>query len=129
MAESESHADQLRLAIELFNQQEFFACHDVLEEVWSETLDESREFYQGLIHVAVALFHFTEGNLGGARKMYHSAMRYLEPFGDESQGVNLAQLRDDFTRCCAPLLEHDHGYPVGAVADPALIPCIEYRQF
>ena len=44
--------------IELFNQREFFECHDELEEVWTETLGPEREFYQGLIHAAVCLFHF-----------------------------------------------------------------------
>ena len=39
-----------RHAIDLFNEREFFACHDVLEEIWAETLGTEREFYQGLIH-------------------------------------------------------------------------------
>ena len=30
--------------IRLFNEQEFFECHDVLEELWSETLGEPHLF-------------------------------------------------------------------------------------
>src|SRR6185436_12331677 len=100
MEDGDSRFEQ---ALALFNAREFFACHDVLEEIWGETLD-GREFYQGLIHMAVALFHFGEGNLGGARKMASSALRYVEPFRPACQGVDLDRLVDDFQACFAELL-------------------------
>ena len=114
---------RLAEAIALFNGQEFFACHDVLEEVWGETL-EGREFYQGLIHAAVALFHFGEGNLGGARKMAVSAMRYLEPFRPQCRGVDVARLLDEFQSCFAELLAPHADYPSGLCLDVQLIPLI-----
>ena len=40
-------------AIELFNQEEFFECHDVLEELWAETQGGEKKFYQGLIQLAI----------------------------------------------------------------------------
>ena len=55
--------------IRLFNEQEFFECHEVLEELWSETLGDEKKFYQGLIQAAVALFHFGNENLGGAQTL------------------------------------------------------------
>lgn len=106
----------------LFNAREFFACHDILEDLWSETFGNDREFYQGLIHAAVALHHFDEGNLGGARKMYGSACRYLEPYLPSHQGVDVAALRDGLQACFAPLLVDGTGYPTGATLDPARIP-------
>ena len=42
--------------IRLFNEQEFFECHDVLEELWSETLGDGHLFLQGLIQ-ALSLIH------------------------------------------------------------------------
>jgi uncharacterized protein len=119
----------LRLAegVALFNQREFFACHDVLEEVWSETLDD-REFYQGLIHAAVALFHFGEGNLGGARKMAASTLRYLQPFRPVCRGVDVERLMDDFERCFAELLGPHASYPAGLSLDEARIPVIQLRD-
>jgi len=110
-------------AITLFNNQEFFACHDVLEEIWGETL-EGREFYQGLIHAAVALFHFGEGNLGGARKMANSAVRYLEPFRPHCRSVDVAKLIDDFQTCFAELLAPHSAYPTGLCLNVQLIPLI-----
>lgn len=115
-------SDRLQMAIELFNSEEFFACHDVLEEIWSETLDESRDFYQGLIHAAVALFHLTEGNFGGARKMYDSTIRYLAPYGDEFHNLDLKQFRLQFTFCFQPLLNYTREYPHGLIIDVDRIP-------
>lgn len=112
-------------AIELFNAREFFACHDVLEELWGETLGPEREFYQGLIHAAVCLFHFSEGNLGGARKMYGSAVRYLAPYAPECLGVNVERLLNDLRLAFAELLQAQDGYPHGVRLDEALIPVIE----
>jgi uncharacterized protein len=110
-------------AIELFNAREFFACHDVLEEIWSEA-SEGREFYQGLIHAAVALFHFGEGNLGGARKMAASTIRYLTPYRTGRCGVDVAALLDDFAACFCELLGPHSQYPAGLQLDVARIPVI-----
>ena len=103
-------------AIELFNAEEFFACHDVLEEIWSETLDEDRNFYQGLIHAAVALFHFTEGNLGGARKMCSSAMAYLSGYAGVHRQIDLGHNHVALHRC------RRQNLPEGALTNGVLMP-------
>ena len=38
-----------------------------------------KKFYQGLIQAAVALFHFGNENLGGARKLYQASREKLRP--------------------------------------------------
>jgi predicted metal-dependent hydrolase len=116
---------RFRTAIELFNRHEFFACHDVLEELWNETLGDEREFYQGLIHAAVALFHFGEGNLGGARKMYGSALRYLAPYPPRYRGVDLDRLVSGLRTCFEELLQPHAAYPHSLTLDEARIPLIE----
>jgi len=116
------HDPRFQQAIELFNAKEFFACHDVLEEIWSETVDEDRDFFQGLIHVAVSLFHFGEGNLSGARKMHDSALRYLASFGSEHLGIDLDRLRAEFNECFAELLGEHTTYPQGVTIAEASIP-------
>jgi len=118
---------RLAEAVTLFNEREFFACHDVLEEIWSETLD-GREFYQGLIHAAVALFHFGEGNLGGARKMAVSAVRYLQPYRPVCRSVDVARLIDDFQLCFTELLGPHAEYPAGLSLDEQRIPMIQRRD-
>lgn len=113
---------RLAEAIDLFNTHEFFACHDVLEEVWSETLSDEREFLQGLIHAAVSLFHFTEGNFGGARKMHDSAVRYLSPYQPSCLGIELNGFLKQFDVCFQPLLGKHQTYPTDISVDESLIP-------
>jgi predicted metal-dependent hydrolase len=112
--------------VRLFNEREYFACHDVLEELWGETFGRDRAFYQGLIHAAVALFHFEGGNLGGARKMYESARRYLQPYGSSHLGLNLTAFLDDLQACFADLLIATNTYPHGVILEAGRIPTIQF---
>jgi predicted metal-dependent hydrolase len=121
---SEHPEARLAEAVALFNAGEFFACHDALEEIWAETLGSQRELYQGLIHAAVALFHFEEGNLGGARKMYGSAARYLAPYTPTASGLDIARLLADLRDCFAELLQPRSGYPTGVSLPPESVPRI-----
>lgn len=120
--------ERLRQAVELFNHREFFACHDVLEEIWSETLGEDRTFYQGLIHAAVALFHFEEGNLGGARKMFRSARAYLAPYAPVHAGLRVAVFLEAFERCFAELWALRDPTDRSVVLRPELIPTWRWAE-
>ncbi len=123
----EAQGSTLSDAVQLFNAQEFFACHDILEEIWSETIGPEREFYQGLIHAAVALFHFSEGNLTGARKMYGSAIRYLRPFQPVHRRVDIERLIQDLRNCFQELLEYRESYPEGISIREEWIPLLHYH--
>lgn len=76
--------------IALFNQGEYFDAHEVWEDLWHDTAGPERRFYQALIQVAVAVYHAGNGNRHGARRLYHSARRYMQPFGTLYNGLNLA---------------------------------------
>ncbi len=108
--------------VRLFNEEEFFECHDALEELWTEVIGEERDFYQGLIHAAVALFHYDNGNFGGARRMYHSCLKYLQPYPSPYFGLDLETFREEFRRCFRELLEAGNVYPQDASLKPELIP-------
>lgn len=122
MASELEFPEEFHEGVRLFNEREFFACHDVLEELWTDTLGEERAFYQGLIHAAVSLFHFEEGNLGGARKMYDSTRRYLEPFLPCEMGIDLTGFLRDYQKCFQPLLDAGSTWPAGVVLDPKAVP-------
>jgi predicted metal-dependent hydrolase len=107
--------------VRLFNEGEFFACHDVLEELWTDTIGPEREFYQGLIHAAVALYHFEEGNLGGASKMCRSMVRYLEPFRPHFLGLDVERFLNAMRACFAELLSARE-WPAGVTLDVARVP-------
>ena len=78
--------------VRLFNRQEFFEAHEVLEDLWRETGGGDREFFQGLIQVAVALEHRRRGNVRGAAGVVESARRHLLPYGPSHLGVDLEGL-------------------------------------
>ena len=113
-------------AVDLFNAGEFFACHDVLEEIWDETLSRDRSFYQGLIHAAVALHHFEEGNPGGARKMFGSARQYLGPFLPQQHGIATAKFLEELEHCFAELCAATAETIQGVSLDPGTVPRIRW---
>lgn len=80
---------------ELFNEQEFYECHEVLEDLWMETVSKERPYYQGLIQTATAFYHLRNGNGGGARKLFTTGLQYLEPFPGTYLGFDLASYKKD----------------------------------
>ncbi|CDM98187.1 MAG: DUF309 domain-containing protein [Limnospira sp. PMC 1291.21] len=49
-----------------FNQREFYACHDTLEAIWMEAGEPEKRFYQGILQIAVSLYHLSNDNWQGA---------------------------------------------------------------
>jgi uncharacterized protein len=118
--------EQYREGIRLFNEEEFFDCHDVLEELWSETVGPERKFLQGLIQASIALFHFGNENFGGAKKLYLSATKNLDFHGDEFMGIKLGEFLQDFRRCFQELLDNTETYPTTVAIRDELVPKIQY---
>ncbi len=118
--------EQYREGLRLFNDEEFFECHDVLEELWSETVGAERKFLQGLIQASIALFHFGNENFGGAKKLYLSAIKNLDPHGDEFMGIKLGEFLQDFRRCFQELLDNTETYPTTVAIRDELVPKIQY---
>src|SRR5712675_2331650 len=88
----------------LFNRGDFFEAHEVWEDLWAEGHGNERKFYQGLIQAAVGLCHFSNGNLGGAIKLYRSSRDYMKDCGAAFQGLDLARFWEEMERCYGPLL-------------------------
>ncbi len=108
--------------IVLFNRQDFFEAHELWEDLWAESHGTERRFYQGLIQAAVGLCHFSNGNLGGAVKLYRSSKEYMAPCGALYLGLDLASFWRQMEQCFAPLLA---GNPDRARRpDPARVPVI-----
>ena len=110
--------------IRLFNDREFFECHDVFEDFWSELVGPEKKFFQGLIHAAVSLFHFEGGNYGGAQRMYRSCTTYLCPFEPTFARIDVTRLLSELRSCFAQLLATRNSYPHGLKLQADLIPII-----
>ena len=72
--------DQVLDGIALFNREEFYDCHDTIEEIWLQESSDEQPFLQGLIQSAVAFHHYQHGKLGAARSMLSLAIEKLEGF-------------------------------------------------
>ncbi len=71
--------DLLEQGIILFNSGKFYEAHEVWEAVWMQTQGPGKEFYQGLIQLAVACHHLSQRNLSGAQKVFATAQQHLQP--------------------------------------------------
>lgn len=78
--------------LELIRRAEYFAAHEVLEDVWREADPEERDFFQGLVHVAVAWYQAGRGNQVGCERQLEKAARRLGPFAPGHQGVDVASI-------------------------------------
>ena len=90
--------DEKRLfeqGLEEFNTGYFFECHETLEDLWTGIRGPSRDFYQGLIQIAVALYHLTRGNLAGARSLFQRGLKRLDKYPARYGGIELASLRHE----------------------------------
>jgi len=113
--------------IELFNECEFFEAHETWEELWTEYRGEGRKFYQGMIQVAVAMQHFTNGNLRGAKKVYATSRKYLQAYPPVYEGLDLEVFLTQYEQCFQAMLQYDEEPPKESPKpeiDPELIPSI-----
>ncbi|GGI45387.1 hypothetical protein GCM10008018_11820 [Paenibacillus marchantiophytorum] len=87
------------------DQRDYFECHEVMEELW---LEEGRSpLYQGLLQVAVGLYHHANGNVSGSIKLFSAGLDKLAPYPADSLGINLGQLIQDSQAYLAKLLRFE----------------------
>lgn len=69
----------------LFNgSRDYFECHEVLEDYWKlDAIGERKNYWVGLIQIAVTMYHYRRENNVGALKMIKKAQRHLKPFRKE----------------------------------------------
>lgn len=121
MLENMEYEPRYLQGIRHFNACEFYEAHEVWEELWADCQGPIREFYQGLIQVAVALHHFGNGNIRGATKLYHSSRKHLQPYFPNHLGCDIRHLFIEMEECFAELLEGKEDSP-GINIDPEFIP-------
>ena len=86
--------NQLVTGLDLMRRGEYFAAHEELEDAWRAAAPDERDFYQGLVHVAVAWYQAGRGNCVGCERQLQKAARRLEPYTPEHRGVDVASLLD-----------------------------------
>jgi predicted metal-dependent hydrolase len=82
----------LSLGIEQFNRQDFYGCHDTLEAVWLQANPTDKNFYQGILQIAVAHYHLANHNWRGAVTLLGEGIRRLKSFRPDYREVDIESL-------------------------------------
>src|ERR671934_985931 len=78
--------------VELIRRGEYFAAHEELELAWRAAPEPERDFYQGLVHVAVAWYQAGRGNRVGCERQLEKAARRLGPYAPVHRDVAVASI-------------------------------------
>lgn len=79
--------EALERGIEHFNAGRFFEAHEAWEFGWHPASEKDRDFWQGLIQVAVGYTHFGRGNLHGAETLLERGAARLTFYDDGHMGM------------------------------------------
>ncbi len=95
--------------IEQFNSEQFYACHDTLEALWIEATEPEKTFYQGILQIAVALYHLGNRNLRGAMILLGEGSNRLRRYPSVFARVDVDQLLEQSAALLNFLQQTDPG--------------------
>ena len=75
--------------LEAIRQGRYFEAHEELEEAWRAASADERDFFQGLVHVAVAWYQAGRGRPIATASQLEKAARRLGPFAPSHRGVDV----------------------------------------
>jgi predicted metal-dependent hydrolase len=78
--------------VKLFRAGHYFETHEEWEIAWREAAPAERDFYQGMVHLTVALYQARRGNDVAARSQMRKARRRLAAYGVSYHDVALGSL-------------------------------------
>jgi predicted metal-dependent hydrolase len=82
----------LERGLDLIDRGEYFAAHEALEDAWRAAPPDERDFFQGLVHVAVAWYQAGRGNRVGCERQLEKAARRLSAYVPAHRGVDVDDL-------------------------------------
>ena len=97
---TQSFKDALFVALNLFNNHEWYEAHDAFEEIWNFVDGDERQGIQGILQVSVSQFHLSKGNLNGATILLGEGLGRIKTRTNINLGIDL----ESFCRCLEDLL-------------------------
>ena len=70
----------------------YFEAHEELELAWRAAGPDEKDFFQGLVHVAVAWYQAGRGRPVATERQLEKAARRLGPFAPSHRGVDVASV-------------------------------------
>ncbi len=83
-------ADPFKAGLEQIRSGRFFEAHEALEIAWRAAPAGERDFYQGLVHFAVAWYQAGRGRPVATASQLEKAARRLAPYAPSHRGVDVA---------------------------------------
>jgi predicted metal-dependent hydrolase len=83
--------DCYRRGVALIRTGRYFEAHEELELAWRAAEPAERDFFQGLVHVAVAWYQAGRGNRVGCERQLEKAARRLGPYAPAYRGIDVAE--------------------------------------
>ncbi len=84
--------DPWQAGVALFRAGHYFETHEEWELAWKDAPPAERDFYQGMVHVTVALYQAGRNNAVAAHSQMRKAKRRLAGYGARHHGVELERL-------------------------------------
>ena len=97
---AKSFKDSLLIALNLFNNHEWYEAHDAFEEIWNSVDGDEKQVIQGILQVSVSQFHLSKGNLNGATILLGEGLGRIKTRTKINLGIDL----ESFCRCLENLL-------------------------
>ncbi|SRR6056297_2838221 len=94
--------------IKLFNSGKYYECHNVMEYLWGHGMNSRRSFYQGILQIAVALYHLKNSNARGAKSLFKSGILLLESSRPDRAGVDVDKLCEEASEILHFIESHRH---------------------
>jgi len=98
-----SPSRRLESGLELIRAGEYFAAHEELEDAWRAAPTQERDFFQGLVHVAVAWYQAGRGHRTGCERQLEKPARRLGPYAPRHRGLELDPILAAISRAQAEL--------------------------
>jgi predicted metal-dependent hydrolase len=99
--------DPWQAGVELFHTGCYFETHEEWEIAWRDAPPAERDFYQGMVHVTVALYQAGRDNAVAAHSQMRKAKRRLAGYGARHHGVELKRLLPEVEHAVERLLAGD----------------------
>jgi hypothetical protein len=108
-----------RAYFRLWNEQDYYQAHDVLEHIWLETTSDDARYFKGLIQAAGAFVHLQKQfehpthpkhgrRLQPAVRLFRLAIHNLSPFGPVRHAFEVGKFREILEKYVEAILKSDY---------------------
>lgn len=107
-------------AIDQFNREEYYECHETLEDLWQAEKGRIQDLYKGILQIGVGIYHARRSNLKGALRLISSGMKLMSQFTPSCLGIDV----EDFLQMTGRMKEELEKMESGETLSPEFIPKI-----